>query len=161
MRHSLFGQIRYDESRLQWRLDSDQMTYVIGVNEQKMVQSLYWGSRLSFSSEIPKAKTGAESSSFDPSISTTQLEYPAWGCRTLNGAGIEGDLKQRRSDPGSRVQQRESERESPRAYVTGSGPTDCSTSFLSCVRRSRHDRPMVEGREPWRQVERGGTGRFG
>ena len=36
------------------------MTYVIGVNEQKMVQSLYWGSRLSFSSEIPKAKTGAE-----------------------------------------------------------------------------------------------------
>jgi len=74
-----FGQIRYDESRLQWRLDSDQMTYVIGVNQQKMVQSLYWGPRLSFGSEIPKAKMGAESSSFDPSMSTTQLEYPAWG----------------------------------------------------------------------------------
>ncbi len=74
-----FGQIRYDESRLQWRLDSDQMTYVIGVNEQKMVQSLYWGPRLSSGSELPKAKMGAESSSFDPSISTTQLEYPAWG----------------------------------------------------------------------------------
>jgi alpha-galactosidase len=74
-----FGQIRYDESRLQWRLDSDQMTYVIGVNQQKMVQSLYWGPRLSSGSEIPKAKMGAESSSFDPSMSTTQLEYPAWG----------------------------------------------------------------------------------
>ena len=56
-----FGQIRYDESRLQWRLDSDQMTYVIGVNQQKMVQSLYWGPRLSSGSEIPKAKMGAES----------------------------------------------------------------------------------------------------
>src|SRR6266550_5529556 len=73
------GQIRYDESQLQWRLDSDKMTYVIGVNEQKIVQSLYWGPRLSSGSEIPKAKMDAKGSSFDPSISTTQLEYPAWG----------------------------------------------------------------------------------
>ena len=36
----IFGQIRYDESRLQWRLDSDQMTYVIGVNEQKMCSKI-------------------------------------------------------------------------------------------------------------------------
>jgi hypothetical protein len=31
-----FGQIHDDESRLQWRLDSGQMTYVMGVNDQKM-----------------------------------------------------------------------------------------------------------------------------
>ena len=73
------GQIHDDESRLQWRLDSGQMTYVIGVNDQKMVQNLYWGPRLSSGSEIPKAKMDAKGSSFDPSISTTQLEYPAWG----------------------------------------------------------------------------------
>jgi hypothetical protein len=51
-----FGQIRYDESRLQWRLDSHQMTYVIGVNEKKMVQSLYWGPRLSSVSETSSAR---------------------------------------------------------------------------------------------------------
>ena len=74
-----FGQIHYDESQLQWRLDSGQMTYVIGVNDQKMVQSLYWGSKLSSGSEIPKAKMDAKGSFFDPSISTTQLN-------TLHGA---------------------------------------------------------------------------
>ena len=48
---------RYDESRqIQWRPDSHQMTYVIGVNEKKMVQSLYWGPRLSSGSETSSAR---------------------------------------------------------------------------------------------------------
>ncbi len=65
------------------------------------------------------------------------------GCRALNGAGIEGDLKQRRSDTGSRVQQRESEWGSPRAYVTGSGPTDCSTPD------GRRSRTLATSRSWW------------
>ena len=40
-----FGQssIREDAAKQQWILNAGESTYVIGVNDQGMLQSLYWG----------------------------------------------------------------------------------------------------------------------
>ncbi len=62
-----------------WLLTADQMSYAVGLNEQKMPQTLYWGPELSDFSGLPAAKMHGEIASFEPGISTTPLEYPAWG----------------------------------------------------------------------------------
>ena len=78
---ALFAQsaVRTVPDRNQWYLDTGESTYVIGVNEQNMVQSLYWGPSLPKDALLPKAHSESERASFDASIQTTALEYPAWG----------------------------------------------------------------------------------
>ena len=39
--------IRYDEQTQVFRIDAADISYVLGVNENKRVQTLYWGRRLS------------------------------------------------------------------------------------------------------------------
>ena len=68
-----------DPNRTQWRIDAGEMSYVIGVNEQKMLQTLYWGPKLASGATLPAARMHPERASFDPAIATTPLEYPAWG----------------------------------------------------------------------------------
>ena len=76
-----FGQssIREDAAKQQWILNAGESTYVIGVNDQGMLQSLYWGPKLEPGASLPAAKMKPERASFDPPIATTPLEYPAWG----------------------------------------------------------------------------------
>ena len=70
--------IRALPDRQQWYLTAGESTYVIGVNEAGMLQSLYWGPGLPVSAVLPKAHSEPERASFDPPIATTPLEYPAW-----------------------------------------------------------------------------------
>jgi alpha-galactosidase len=65
--------------RDQWYLNAGESTYVVGINEQHMPQTLYWGPALPKDAVLPRAHSAPERASFDPSIGTTQLEYPAWG----------------------------------------------------------------------------------
>ena len=54
----LFGQtaVREDAAHRQWYIDAGRQTYVIGVNEQEMLQSLYWGPKLAANVQLPAAK---------------------------------------------------------------------------------------------------------
>jgi len=63
----------------QWIIDAGSMSYGIGVNEQKMLQTLYWGPRLPTDAMLAPAQAKPEHASFDPPIATTPLEYAAWG----------------------------------------------------------------------------------
>lgn len=74
--------IREDAARRHWILNAGESTYVVGVNDQGMLQSLYWGPKLEADAALPAARMKPERASFDPPIATTPLEYPAWarGC---------------------------------------------------------------------------------
>ena len=64
---------------MQWTIDAGTMSYVVGVNEQKMVQTIYWGPRLAAGAVLPVARMGGERSSFDPAMVATPLEYAGFG----------------------------------------------------------------------------------
>jgi len=55
------------------------MTYILGVNDERMLQTLYWGRRLSTDASLPAALAIKDRSSFDAEVSSTPLEYPGWG----------------------------------------------------------------------------------
>jgi len=74
-----------------WILDAGQTSYAIGVNEHSMVQSLYWGSRLPADAALPAAHSSPDRASFDPSIATTPLEYPAWGAGLFTEPALKVD----------------------------------------------------------------------
>lgn len=63
----------------QWYLEAGQTSYVLGVNEQQMLQTIYWGPKLGASATLPAARSKPERASFDGPIVTTPLEYAAWG----------------------------------------------------------------------------------
>ena len=71
--------IRAVPVREQWYLDAGESTYVIGLDEHHMLETLYWGPALPQDARLPQAHSAAERSSFDPPVYTTPLEYPAWG----------------------------------------------------------------------------------
>jgi alpha-galactosidase len=70
--------VREDAAHRQWYIDAGRQTYAIGVNEQEMLQSLYWGPKLAANAQLPAARMHDARSSFDPPIGNTPLEYPAW-----------------------------------------------------------------------------------
>jgi alpha-galactosidase len=73
------AEIHGSTEKRQWFLDSGDSTYVVGVNDKQMLQTLYWGPRLPGTATLPAAKMQPERASFDPGMDTTPLEYPAWG----------------------------------------------------------------------------------
>lgn len=81
--------IRFDESTKVFRIDTSRTTYVLGVNENQQVQSLYWGARLPESDHFPAAKAMPEHASFDLPVTTTPHEYVGWG----GGLYVGPDLK--------------------------------------------------------------------
>jgi len=83
--------IHSNSERMQWFMDSGEMSYVIGVNDQKMLQTLYWGPKLAPGSLIPAAQMRPERASFDPSIATTPLEYAAWGAGLFTEPALKVD----------------------------------------------------------------------
>jgi alpha-galactosidase len=76
---------------MQWFMDSGEMSYVIGVNDQKMLQTLYWGPKLVPGTLIPTAQMQPERASFDPPIATTPLEYAAWGAGLFTEPALKVD----------------------------------------------------------------------
>jgi alpha-galactosidase len=65
--------------RQQWYLNAGESTYVVGINEGHMPQTLYWGPRLEGAAELAPAHSAPARAAFDLQMNTTPLEYPAWG----------------------------------------------------------------------------------
>jgi alpha-galactosidase len=79
--------IRFDKETQVFRIDAADMSYVLGINEKKQIQTLYWGKRLSGADIF--AHSDPDTSSFDASTNTTQQEFVSWG----GGLYVEPDLK--------------------------------------------------------------------
>ncbi len=62
-----------------WLLSVGEMSYVVAINNAKMPQTLYWGPHLASIAGLEPATMHPELASVEPAISTTPLEYPAWG----------------------------------------------------------------------------------
>lgn len=89
---AVFGQsIEERGAGQQWVLRAGEMSYVVGVNEQGMLQTQYWGPKLAAGAALPPAKSRPERASFDPSIGTTPLEYPAWGAGLFTEPALKVD----------------------------------------------------------------------
>ncbi|WP_260704754.1 alpha-galactosidase [Edaphobacter flagellatus] len=71
--------VRSVDASQQWYLNAGESTYVVGINERHMLQSLYWGPALPADARLPQAHSSGEWASFDTPANTTALEYPAWG----------------------------------------------------------------------------------
>ncbi|WP_449506064.1 alpha-galactosidase [Edaphobacter bradus] len=81
--------IRFDAGTKVFRIDAADITYVLGVNENGQVQTLYWGKRLSPGDHFAAARNLPSPSSFDLPITVTPQEYVGWG----GGLYVEPDLK--------------------------------------------------------------------
>ncbi|HEY1501361.1 MAG TPA: alpha-galactosidase [Acidobacteriaceae bacterium] len=71
--------IRYDEAARTFRLEAADVSYILGVNQDGQVQSLYWGKRLRASDPMPAAKADNGTSSFDLPVNATPQEFVGWG----------------------------------------------------------------------------------
>ncbi|RRA50047.1 alpha-galactosidase [Acidipila sp. EB88] len=71
--------VRAQADRQQWYLNAGKMTYVVGVNEQGILQTLYWGPLLRDGAVVPVARSLPERASQYPPAATTPQEYPAYG----------------------------------------------------------------------------------
>ena len=81
--------IHFDDQTRVFRIDAADMSYILGINENKQVQTLYWGKRLSAADAFAAPHSDPVLSSFDSSINTTRLDFVAWG----GGLYVEPDLK--------------------------------------------------------------------
>ena len=81
--------VHFDGQARVFRIDAADMSYVLGINENKQVQTLYWGKRLSAGDTFAAPHSDPGLSSFDSSINTTRLDFVAWG----GGLYVEPDLK--------------------------------------------------------------------
>ena len=81
--------VRPQPDRQQWYLNAGKMTYVVGVNEQGILQSLYWGPKLSDRGLLPVAKSLPERAS--PVCSGS---HDATGVSGIRRRDIPGDSAQ-------------------------------------------------------------------
>jgi alpha-galactosidase len=81
--------IHFDAQTRVFRIDAADMSYVLGINENRQVQTLYWGKRLSAKDTFAAPHSDPGLSAFDSSINTTRLDFVAWG----GGLYVEPDLK--------------------------------------------------------------------
>jgi alpha-galactosidase len=81
--------IRFLESKKIFVLDAGTVSYVFGVNEQNMLQHIYWGKHLWRDDDFASAQSLPEWASFDLSTTTTPQEYAGWGA----GLFVEPSLK--------------------------------------------------------------------
>jgi len=82
-------EIRAVPDQNEWILSGGKFSYVVAINDQKMPQTVYFGKRLSSSAKPAGAKMHSGWASFETPITTTPLEYPAWGA----GLAVEPALK--------------------------------------------------------------------
>ena len=71
--------IRYDQAARTFRLEAADISYVLGVNQEGELQSLYWGKRLRPADPIPAALADKETSAFDLPVNATPQEFVGWG----------------------------------------------------------------------------------
>jgi alpha-galactosidase len=81
--------IRYDAASRIFRIDAADVTYVLGINEKKELQALYWGTRLAADDPFMPAHSRPGSSAFDIPVNATAQEFVAWG----QGLYVEPNLK--------------------------------------------------------------------
>ena len=86
--------IRFVEKSKIFFLDAGTASYVFGVNEQNMLQHLYWGAPVARVEDFATARSFHEWASFDLGTTTTPQEYPGWGA----GLYVEPSLKVTFSD---------------------------------------------------------------
>jgi alpha-galactosidase len=84
--------VRYLDSLKIWVLNTARTSYVIGVNQENELQSLYWGERLQGDEGLAAAHTAHEAASFDSSETMTNIEYPGWGGRYYNEPALKVTL---------------------------------------------------------------------
>jgi alpha-galactosidase len=73
------GAIQFDAHTRVFRIDTPSVTYVLGVNAQDELQSIYWGAAIAPSDPIPTPVRHPEVASFDGPTTITPFEYPGWG----------------------------------------------------------------------------------
>src|SRR5260370_1952297 len=71
--------IRFDDQTRVFRIDAADMSYVLGINENKQVQTLHWGKRLNAGDTFAAPHSHPGFSSFDSAIITTRLAFAASG----------------------------------------------------------------------------------
>ena len=76
--------VRYLPDLKLWMLDTARTSYVMGLNEENELQSVYWGEKLAGDQGLAPAHTSPEAASFDSSETMTNLEYPGWGGQYYN-----------------------------------------------------------------------------
>jgi alpha-galactosidase len=81
--------IVFDKQTQVFRIGAADMSYVLGVNEKKQVQTLYWGKRLNAADTFAAPHSEGDLSGIDTSINWTQQEFAGWG----GGLYLEPDLK--------------------------------------------------------------------
>jgi alpha-galactosidase len=81
--------IVFDNQTRVFRIDAADMSYMLGINEKKQVQTLYWGKRLSAADTFATPHPTSDLAGFDTSINLTQQEFTGWG----GGLYLEPDLK--------------------------------------------------------------------
>src|SRR5580700_8245069 len=84
--------VRYLDSLKVWVLDTARTSYVIGINQENELQSLYWGEKLEGDAGLAPAHTGHQSASFDSTETMTNIEYPGWGGRYYNEPALKVTL---------------------------------------------------------------------
>ncbi|WP_263416421.1 alpha-galactosidase [Terriglobus albidus] len=72
-----------------FRLNGGDVSYVVGVNDEGELQTVYWGKRLPESQEFQAPKQRQGLASFDMPVNTTPQEFTGWG----GGLYLEPDLK--------------------------------------------------------------------
>jgi alpha-galactosidase len=81
--------IAFNSQTRVFRIDAAEMSYVLGINEKKQVQTLYWGKRLSAADTFAAPHSDPDLAGFDTSINMTPQEFAGWG----GGLYVEPDLK--------------------------------------------------------------------
>jgi alpha-galactosidase len=81
--------VQFDKDTQVFRIDAADMSYVLGINDKKQLQTLYWGKRLNGADTFASPHADPGVSAFDSSTNTTQQEFVAWG----GGLYVESDLK--------------------------------------------------------------------
>jgi alpha-galactosidase len=71
--------IRFDTQAKIFRIDAAGITYAFGVNAQDQLQSIYWGPQIGRDDLVRGPVANAGVAAFDPSVTTTPLEYVGGG----------------------------------------------------------------------------------
>lgn len=85
--------VRYLANLRVWVLATERTTYVMGLNENGELQTLYWGGKLGSDHDLSAARLRPEHASFDSQETMSNLEYPGWGGRYYNEPALKVTLE--------------------------------------------------------------------
>ncbi len=81
--------VGFDDAAKMFRMDSAHVSYVLGVDREGYLETVYWGERLGDADKFPLLEGSKGWHGFDPPITTTPHEFMGWG----GGSLLEPDLK--------------------------------------------------------------------